>query len=102
LNFPYYCFAIAVAKKITMKKRHALLFIGLLTAAISLTGQHPNFVRENYLKSEYQVEMRDGVKLHTIVYTPKDTSKTYPILMQRTPLLHRSLRRKNAEKAFLQ
>lgn len=29
--------------------------------------------------------MRDGIKLHTTIYSPKDTSKKYPILMQRTP-----------------
>lgn len=29
--------------------------------------------------------MRDGVKLHTTIYTPRDTSKKYPIIMQRTP-----------------
>ena len=29
--------------------------------------------------------MRDGVKLHATIYSPKDTSKTYPILLQRTP-----------------
>ncbi|WP_241697235.1 CocE/NonD family hydrolase [Winogradskyella eckloniae] len=31
------------------------------------------------------IAMRDGVKLHTTIYTPKDRSKTYPILMKRTP-----------------
>mgnify|MGYP000930011670 CR=1 FL=1 len=29
--------------------------------------------------------MRDGAKLFTSIYTPKDNSKTYPILLQRTP-----------------
>jgi hypothetical protein len=29
--------------------------------------------------------MRDGAKLHTTIYSPKDISKKYPILMQRTP-----------------
>ena len=29
--------------------------------------------------------MRDGIKLHTTIYSPKDTSKKYPILMSRTP-----------------
>jgi len=29
--------------------------------------------------------MRDGVHLFTAVYTPKDTTKTYPILFMRTP-----------------
>lgn len=43
------------------------------------------FVEDNYTKKEYDIPMRDGVKLHTTVYSPKDTSKKYPILMQRTP-----------------
>ena len=29
--------------------------------------------------------MRDGTKLHTEIYSPKDKSKTYPILLKRTP-----------------
>jgi len=68
-----------------MKKILVLLLLGLMSASLSLPGQPTHFVQENYHKSEYQVEMRDGVKLYTIVYTPKDTSKTYPMLMQRTP-----------------
>ena len=44
-----------------------------------------NFVKDNYTKQEVKIEMRDGVKLHTTIYSPKDTSKTYPILLQRTP-----------------
>jgi len=42
------------------------------------------FVVNHYDKAEYFIEMRDGVKLYTIVYTPKDDSKTYPVLMNRT------------------
>ena len=30
------------------------------------------FVRENYTKFEYRIPMRDGVKLFTSVYVPKD------------------------------
>ncbi|MEO0901140.1 MAG: CocE/NonD family hydrolase, partial [Bacteroidota bacterium] len=44
-----------------------------------------NYVAKNYTKREVDVEMRDGVKLHTTIYSPKDTSQEYPILMQRTP-----------------
>src|SRR3974390_678404 len=40
---------------------------------------------ENYTKYEYRIPMRDGVKLFTIVFAPKDTSTNYPILLQRTP-----------------
>jgi len=42
-------------------------------------------VRANYNKAEYRIPMRDGQKLFTVVYTPKDTSQKYPLLMQRTP-----------------
>jgi putative CocE/NonD family hydrolase len=43
------------------------------------------FVQDNYTKKEVQITMRDGVKLHTTIYSPKDKNKTYPILLQRTP-----------------
>jgi putative CocE/NonD family hydrolase len=41
--------------------------------------------RSNYAKAEYQIPMRDGIKLFTAVYAPKDTAQPYPILLQRTP-----------------
>jgi len=42
------------------------------------------YVKENYTKYEYQVPMRDGKKLFTSVYVPKDQSKKYPFMMDRT------------------
>ena len=45
-------------------------------------------IRANYTKHEYRIPVRDGVRLFTSVYIPKDVSsddKTYPILLQRTP-----------------
>ena len=42
-------------------------------------------VRSNYEKFEYQIPMRDGVKLFTTVYVPRDHSKSYPFLIKRTP-----------------
>ena len=41
--------------------------------------------REAYTKYEYRIPMRDGARLFTAVYVPKDASKSYPFLMQRTP-----------------
>ncbi|MVM28507.1 CocE/NonD family hydrolase [Spirosoma sp. HMF4905] len=43
-------------------------------------------VREQYQKLEYRIPMRDGVKLYTAVYVPRNVSsgKRYPFLMQRT------------------
>lgn len=40
---------------------------------------------DTYSKAEYDIPMRDGVKLRTVVYTPKNVPGTHPILMERTP-----------------
>ncbi len=42
-------------------------------------------IKEHYTKYEYKIPMRDGKLLFTSVYVPKDLSKTYPMLMVRTP-----------------
>ena len=44
-----------------------------------------NYVKAHYTKYEYRIPVRDGKKLFTSVYVPKDSSQPYPILMQRTP-----------------
>ncbi len=61
-----------------------ILFLVLMLVFQSLLAQD-FVVSEHYNKQEVQIKMRDGVKLHTTIYSPKDTSKSYPILMQRTP-----------------
>jgi uncharacterized protein len=69
-------------------KKLFLLFASLLCWGI--VQAQPNadslFIRANYTKFEYQVPVRDGTKLFTIVYVPKDATETnrYPMLMQRT------------------
>lgn len=40
---------------------------------------------QHYNKKEVYIAMRDGVRLFTSVYTPKDKSEKHPILMTRTP-----------------
>ena len=74
-----------------MKKLSILLSICLLSfltkaQTMTVAQQDSAFVRENYVKTQFQIVMRDGVKLFTNVYTPKDASTTnqYPIVMQRT------------------
>jgi uncharacterized protein len=42
-------------------------------------------IREYYTKHEYRIRMRDGARLFTVAYIPKDTSRTYPMLLVRTP-----------------
>ena len=44
------------------------------------------YAREHYRKVEFRIPMRDGAKLHTVVYVPKDADRVrYPILLNRTP-----------------
>jgi putative CocE/NonD family hydrolase len=42
-------------------------------------------LKERYEKREVQIAMRDGVKLFTTIYAPRDHSQKYPILLKRTP-----------------
>jgi hypothetical protein len=63
----------------------AAVVLALVVLGARPSSQGFEYVKENYTKFEYQIPMRDGVKLFTSVYVPKDTAHTYPILMTRTP-----------------
>ncbi|MES2069422.1 MAG: CocE/NonD family hydrolase [Pseudomonadota bacterium] len=55
-------------------------------ASASDSSDVPRYeLREHYTKYEYRIPMRDGTRLFTAVYVPKDSSKTYPFLVSRTP-----------------
>ena len=66
----------------------------LLSGAAAAQAQEPpkptptpaeDYVKAHYTKYEYRIPMRDGKRLFTSVYVPKDASQPYPILMDRTP-----------------
>jgi hypothetical protein len=65
----------------------ALAWTGTATAqqAAQAGAQDADYVRQHYTKFEHRIPMRDGIKLFTVVYVPKDKSKTYPIILRRTP-----------------
>jgi len=48
-------------------------------------NQDSLWMYQNYTKKEVYIPMRDGVKLFTSIYLPKDNSVKHPILMTRTP-----------------
>src|SRR5437868_14341986 len=62
---------------------------GLLVVAVLiprvLAAQGLEHVKSHYTKYEYRIPMRDGKRLFTAVYAPKDASQKYPFLMTRTP-----------------
>ncbi len=59
-----------------------LLFVLIVSAQ---TDQDSLWIRNNYTKMEQYIPMRDGVKLFTSIYLPKDQSEKHPILLMRTP-----------------
>lgn len=86
---------LSVLPLVPQSRRPAATPTALAPAAPPVTTAAPqsagtaarDFIRENYTKFEYRIPVRDGVKLFTSVYIPKDVftdGKTYPILMQRT------------------
>ncbi|MFL6284395.1 MAG: CocE/NonD family hydrolase [Pyrinomonadaceae bacterium] len=71
--------------------RYLLAFVLLalpFARASAQTAAQPqgvDAVRARYTKYEYRVPMRDGARLFTAVYVPKDASQRYPFLLTRTP-----------------
>jgi putative CocE/NonD family hydrolase len=61
----------------------------LLAFTTSTQAQHAKqdsvYFKNNYAKIEQMIPMRDGIKLYTAIYVPKDSSIKHPILFYRTP-----------------
>ncbi len=82
------CIKIAsAAKQIIkhMKKTKLFLtFLILLCSTVVFAQTDSAYVREQYTKIERLIPMRDGVKLFTAIYIPKEKGK-YPFMISRTP-----------------
>ena len=66
----------------------AVFLLQLLWPAALLVAsdERPAYdLREHYTKFEFRIPMRDGIKLFTAVYVPKDQSQAWPFLISRTP-----------------
>src|SRR5688572_26420064 len=55
------------------------------SAADSPPDTNAVWLAEHYTKYEHGIPMRDGVRLFTRVYIPKDDSQAWPIILTRTP-----------------
>jgi uncharacterized protein len=64
--------------------RTRLGLLGLIAAAAALSAQPAFDVKAHYVKREVFIPMRDGVKLFTIIYSPRESTGPCPILMTRT------------------
>ncbi|MCG7858639.1 CocE/NonD family hydrolase [Flavihumibacter sediminis] len=61
------------------------LFTVLISQAQTQYTLDSAWIRDNYVKTETMIPMRDGTKLFTAIYAPKDQSEKHPVLMTRTP-----------------
>jgi len=75
-----------------MKKIISLLFLFYFSITaiaqvnpVNVGSQDSAWILDNYTKKEVYITMRDGVKLFTAIYLPKDATEKHPILMTRTP-----------------
>lgn len=66
-------------------KAYVQRLLGLLFLVPLFYFSQQNYVAENFTKIDTLIPMRDGVKLYTVIYIPKDHSQKYPFLMNRTP-----------------
>ncbi len=68
-----------------MYPNRMLRLLSLLAFAPLAFPQGSEYVKAHYTKYEYQIPMRDGKRLFTSVYVPKDQAVKYPIMLSRTP-----------------
>jgi putative CocE/NonD family hydrolase len=72
-----------------LKKLLLLVALFALCTGVALKGEaqtdaKPFSTKENYTKFETYIPMRDGKRLYTVVFTPKNARKKYPVLLMRT------------------
>jgi putative CocE/NonD family hydrolase len=68
-----------------MRRPFAPIMLGLLLLAGSAFPETSFDARANYQKSEVMIQMRDGVRLHTTIYVPRNTMEKLPFLLFETP-----------------
>ena len=66
-------------------KRSLLAVLALGWSAVPAVAQDGGSVQDRYTKLEASIPMRDGKKLFTAIYAPKEASHPWPILLTRTP-----------------
>lgn len=67
--------------------KNLLILTFILFPCLHLSAQDSDsiWIVNNYTKMERLIPMRDGIKLFTAIYVPRDNSEDHPILIERTP-----------------
>jgi putative CocE/NonD family hydrolase len=82
---PLFCYTKLDATMKLFPTLFLVLFSALVLSAQTQFQLDSAFIRDHFTKREVMIPMRDGVQLFTSIYTPKDQSKPYPIILRRTP-----------------
>ena len=72
-------------KSKTVCSFNIVTYIILLTFSYTTYSQSTLDLKKKYNKQEVYITMRDGVKLFTSIYTPRNKAVPHPILLNRTP-----------------
>ncbi len=70
-------------RKLILPHLLAIVFFGQGLAQSNV--QDSLWIAENYSKKEQYIPMRDGIRLFTSMYIPKNKSEKHPIIFMRTP-----------------
>ena len=68
--------------KTVFTKMAFIAFLLIITASLFAQKVKPD---DKYNRQEVMVPVRDGIKLHTVIFTPKSTTEKLPFLILRTP-----------------
>lgn len=65
--------------------KYATCLLGLLLNLTYCVSQPATPIKQRFTKLERMIPMRDGVRLFTAIYIPKDVAEKLPFLLMRTP-----------------
>jgi len=68
-----------------MKAWARMMRAAMVLAGAGLWAQGLPYILEHYDKQEVMLPMRDGARLYTAIYSPRDKARSYPFLLERTP-----------------
>src|SRR5258705_10985001 len=79
------CIHLNAMKKTTITSINRQFFLMIRRPPRSTLFPYTTLFRSHYARYEHRIPMRDGVRLFTRVYVPKDESQAWPIILTRTP-----------------
>src|SRR5262245_25547068 len=65
--------------------RPTILAVGLIAVAVTPAARQQASPADQFTVRDVMIPARDGVKLHTKIFAPKNQSGPLPIIMKRTP-----------------